>query len=54
MFVPSGVRLPISALADGATGPGEIARFVAALCSDANFLNRSRSVVGGGSSDVTR
>ena len=40
--------------ADGSTDPAEIPRFVAALCSGADFVKGSRFAQGGGSSDITR
>jgi glycosyltransferase involved in cell wall biosynthesis len=39
--------------ADGSTDPGEIPRFVAALCNGADFVKGSRFAQGGGSSDIT-
>jgi glycosyltransferase involved in cell wall biosynthesis len=39
--------------ADGSTDPREIPRFVAALCSGADFVKGSRYAQGGGSSDLT-
>ncbi len=39
--------------ADGSTDPAEIPRFVAALCSGADFVKGSRFAQGGGSSDIT-
>jgi glycosyltransferase involved in cell wall biosynthesis len=39
--------------ADGSTDPGEIPRFVAALCSGADFVKGSRFAQGGASSDIT-
>lgn len=40
--------------ADGSTDPAEIPRFVAALCSGADFVKGSRFAQGGASSDITR
>jgi glycosyltransferase involved in cell wall biosynthesis len=40
--------------ADGSTDPAEIPRFVAALCTGADFVKGSRFAQGGGSSDITR
>jgi glycosyltransferase involved in cell wall biosynthesis len=40
--------------ADGSTDASEIPRFVAALCSGADFVKGSRFAQGGGSSDITR
>jgi glycosyltransferase involved in cell wall biosynthesis len=39
--------------ADGSTDPAEIPRFLAALCTGADFAKGSRFVSGGGSSDLT-
>jgi glycosyltransferase involved in cell wall biosynthesis len=39
--------------ADGSTQPEEIPRFVAALCSGADFAKGSRFARGGGSADIT-
>jgi glycosyltransferase involved in cell wall biosynthesis len=39
--------------ADGSTDAAEIPRFVAALCSGADFVKGSRFAQGGGSSDIT-
>jgi glycosyltransferase involved in cell wall biosynthesis len=40
--------------ADGSTDPAEIPRFVAALCSGADFVKGSRFAQGGSSTDITR
>lgn len=40
--------------ADGSTDPGEIPRFVSALCHGADFAKGSRFLTGGGSDDITR
>lgn len=40
--------------ADGSTDPAEIPRFVAALCSGADFVKGSRFAQGGSSMDITR
>src|SRR4051812_1940413 len=40
--------------ADGSTDAAEIPRFVAALCSGADFVKGSRFAQGGASSDITR
>jgi len=40
--------------ADGSAEPSEIPRFVAALCTGADFVKGSRFVQGGSSSDITR
>lgn len=40
--------------ADGSTDPAEIPRFVAALCSGADFVKGSRFAQGGLSTDITR
>jgi len=40
--------------ADGSADPGEIPRFVAALCSGADFAKGTRFAPGGGSSDITQ
>ncbi|HLJ67035.1 MAG TPA: glycosyltransferase family 2 protein [Chloroflexota bacterium] len=40
--------------ADGSADPGEIPRFVDALCRGADFAKGSRFLPGGGSSDITR
>jgi glycosyltransferase involved in cell wall biosynthesis len=39
--------------ADGSTDPGEIPRFVAALCNGADFVKGSRFAQGGASTDIT-
>ncbi len=43
----------ISLDADGSTDPGEIPRFVAALCNGADFVKGSRFAQGGATSDMT-
>jgi glycosyltransferase involved in cell wall biosynthesis len=40
--------------ADGSTDAGEIPRFVAALCTGADFVKGSRFAQGGASTDITR
>lgn len=40
--------------ADGSTDPAEIPRFVAALCTGADFVKGSRFAQGGSSADITR
>jgi glycosyltransferase involved in cell wall biosynthesis len=40
--------------ADGSTDPGEMHRFVDALCQGADFAKGSRFLIGGGSADLTR
>lgn len=40
--------------ADGSADPSEIPRFVATLCTGADFAKGSRSISGGGSADLTR
>lgn len=38
---------------DGSTDPGEIPRFIAALCTGGDFAKGTRFITGGGSADIT-
>ncbi len=52
-FAASTGDIVISLDADGSTDPGEIPRFVAALCNGADFVKGSRFAQGGATTDMT-